>query len=343
MMNKRLVLPDLLKGIAVLLMIQVHLTELFATETFFTSLPGRISLFLGGVPAAPLFMAVMGFFISKTSDNVKTGIYRGLKLILWGLLLNIGLNFHLLSKIFYRTLLLDPLPYLFGVDILFLAGLSIMIISLFRKLFRENIFAWTILALLTASAGNFLPGFSGHNEWITYVQAYFYGSAWWSYFPVFPWITYPMLGFIAGLLLKQENVIPKLAQNRLLITAISFLVIAITISFGFRISVNLHQYYHHGITFAIWAAVFLVFLVAALSFVTEKYSETLAVRYLCWTGKNVTSFYIFQWLIIGNLGTALYKTQAPFTLPFWFAGIVVVTTLLVLGWSQRGIIREIVK
>lgn len=343
MKNKRLVLPDLLKGIAVLLMIQVHLTELFATETFFTSLSGRISLFLGGVPAAPLFMAVMGFFISKTADNLKAGIYRGLKLILWGLLLNIGLNFHLLSKIFYRTLLLDPLPYLFGVDILFLAGLSIILISLFRKLFRENIFAWTILALLTASAGAFLPGYSGNEAWITYVQAYFYGTAWWSYFPVFPWVTYSLLGFIFGLLMRKEDFLPMLATYRLVITGVSLLLVLLTLGFGFRISVNLPQYYHHGITFAIWAAVFLVFLVATLSFVAEKYAETLAVRYLCWTGKNVTSFYIFQWLIIGNLGTALYKTQAPFTLPFWFAGIVIVTTLLVLGWSQRGIIREIVK
>ncbi|MBW6491025.1 MAG: DUF1624 domain-containing protein [Lentimicrobium sp.] len=343
MTNKRLVLPDLLKGVAVLLMIQVHLTELFAIEAFFTSLPGRFSLFLGGVPAAPLFMAVMGFFISKTPGNLKTDIFRGFKLILWGLMLNIGLNFHLLSKIFYRTLIIDPLPYLFGVDILFLAGLSIIIISLFRKLFRENIFVWTILTLLAASAGTFLPGYSGHEAWITYVQAYFYGSAWWSYFPVFPWVTYSLLGFIAGIIMSRQNQLPGLVKYRLIITAISFFLIVLTFRFGFSVSADLPQYYHHGITFALWAAVFLIFMVTALSFTAEKYSESLVVRYLCWTGRNLTSFYVFQWLIIGNLGTALYKTQTTFSLPFWFAGVVIVTTLLVLGWSQRAILREIVK
>ena len=54
---------DLLKGMAVLAMIQVHLMELFARQEVYDSLTGKISLFLGGIPAAPVFMAVMGYFL----------------------------------------------------------------------------------------------------------------------------------------------------------------------------------------------------------------------------------------------------------------------------------------
>jgi len=46
-----------------------------------------------------------------------------------------------------------------------------------------------------------------------------------------------------------------------------------------------------------------------------------------WLGKNITVFYIIQWLIIGNIATAIYQTQSIDTYIFWFAGIFSVTLL----------------
>ncbi|MEI7897648.1 MAG: heparan-alpha-glucosaminide N-acetyltransferase domain-containing protein [bacterium] len=54
---------DLLKGIAVLFMIQVHIMEQFASPDTCNSLIGKISMFLGGPPCAPVFLAVMGYFL----------------------------------------------------------------------------------------------------------------------------------------------------------------------------------------------------------------------------------------------------------------------------------------
>ena len=56
---------DLLKGIAVLLMIQVHVMELFASVAVSNSTAGKLSLFLGGAPVAPFFMIIFGYFIAK--------------------------------------------------------------------------------------------------------------------------------------------------------------------------------------------------------------------------------------------------------------------------------------
>jgi len=41
-------------------MVQVHIMELFARQDIFEDTVGKISLFFGGPPAAPVFMAVMG-------------------------------------------------------------------------------------------------------------------------------------------------------------------------------------------------------------------------------------------------------------------------------------------
>lgn len=83
---------DLLKGVAVVLMIQVHLFEQFATIDLFEGIAGRVSLFFGGPPAAPVFLAVMGYFISHSRKTTAHQIRRGILLILGGILLNIGLN-----------------------------------------------------------------------------------------------------------------------------------------------------------------------------------------------------------------------------------------------------------
>ena len=54
---------DVLKGIAILLMIQVHLVELFVTNEISESRVGNVLLFLGGPPVAPIFMTVFGYFV----------------------------------------------------------------------------------------------------------------------------------------------------------------------------------------------------------------------------------------------------------------------------------------
>jgi len=57
-------------------------------------------------------------------------------------------------------------------------------------------------------------------------------------------------------------------------------------------------------------------------------------RYLQWVGKNVTAFYVFQWLIIGNIATALFQSQQWTGLMFWFGIVVLSSSLLVFTWQK---------
>ena len=78
---------------------------------------------------APIFMAVMGYFIAFSKKGLFLSVLRGIKLIVWGFALNIGLNLNLFYHIYNGTFQISPLEYLFGVDILFLAGLSVIFIA----------------------------------------------------------------------------------------------------------------------------------------------------------------------------------------------------------------------
>ena len=81
---------DLLKGIAVLLMIQVHVMELFASDAVSTSTVGKLSLFFGGAPVAPLFMIIFGYFIAKSNKSVRQLLARGVQIFVLGMALNIA-------------------------------------------------------------------------------------------------------------------------------------------------------------------------------------------------------------------------------------------------------------
>ena len=325
-MNQRIPLPDFLKGLAVLLMIQVHIMELFARPEIYQSLIGDVSLFLGGVPAAPLFMAVMGYFVVWRSKGVKALAKRGLQLIGWGIFLNTGLNLHLLIRIANGTYAYDPLKYIFGVDILPLAGLSLLILALLRVLNLRKFYFYLALAVIVAGITPYLPQLANPSEPLAYFTAFLWDKHWWSYFPLFPWLAYPLAG-AAFYYLQKESIFkrhqPYFTGGALILTILLF-------NRGVEVSTELPAYYHHGGLFYIWALSFLGVLVYALLWIQHILSATYFDRYLRFMGRDVTATYVFQWLLIGNIATAIYRTQTKPALLIWFIGITIATSLLVL-------------
>ncbi len=353
MLDHRFVLPDLLKGLAVLMMIQVHITELFAVPSFYAGLAGKTSLFLGGVPAAPLFMAAMGFFIGygrikhnrpveTETSRVGKSVLRGIKLIGLGFLLNIGLNLHLFYKIYTGTFQLDPLPYLFGADILFMAGIAVIAIPIVMKVFRNSVIVLFAIALLFPVVSDLMPTYTGNSVFIKYLMAYIHSNEWWSYFPLFPWLAYPFLGAAIGRLhVDNHDALQKSGKNALVFFAalIPFIIFA---RVGFQVSSYLPEYYHHGIIFFFWAVSFMVIITMGTYILLRYFTvNNIVIKYLAWTGKNVTAFYIIQWLIIGNIATAIYKTQEPAALLIWFIGITIVVSALAWLWGNRRLNQKL--
>jgi uncharacterized membrane protein len=196
MKNERIPLADLLKGIAVVRMILVHLMDVFATEALSSSAAAKLILFLAGPPGAALFMMIMGYFVAKSEKPLHVSLFRGLKLIFWGLLLNVGMNLHLLILIISGRSALNPWPFVFGVDILFLAGFSLMMLALVRKLLKDNMAGWLILFVILAVGSGFLQALRFDSPPMVYLLSFFWGGESWSYFPVFPWAAYPVAGYI---------------------------------------------------------------------------------------------------------------------------------------------------
>jgi hypothetical protein len=327
-------LPDLLKGFAVFLIVPVHILETFIDYSGRESLFGKILLLLGGPFGVPIFMMVMGYFVAMSKKSAAQNILRGVLIFILGIFLNIGLNFHLLLKIWTEGWKFDPLQAIFGVDIFYLAGLSIIILSVLKTIKYGQ--QWIVLALILFVSGST----SYFNELLmvterNYILPFIAGNYSWSYFPLFPWLAYPLIGFLFQ---KTEPQIREFIQKQkvvsIVILAFTFILVVLFSRFGIETTINLSEYYHHTFPFFLWTLGVDVLWVLLLWVLVQKSSKFPVIAFLRWLGKNITVFYIIQWLIIGNIATAIYQTQELSKYAYWFVPIFLITIGLTLLYEK---------
>jgi uncharacterized membrane protein len=335
--KKRNQTADLLKGLAVIFMIQVHIMEQFATPDIYNSFIGKISLFLGGPPCAPVFMAVMGYFLASSDKPFSYYLKRGAVLFAGGILLNITRSANLLHYIFIGQSSVDPFFYIFGVDILLLAGLSLVIIGLLKIIFKKNYFFYFALAVLIAAASPYMPQVGTTICFSSYLNAFLWGNFEWSYFPLFPWCAYIILGVGFRLFCENAKFHSKYNASYSLVLSLPLLVAAgLTIKYAAGIAHNLggaDGYYHHGILFFGWMIMFMLGYIMLVHLIEEHAGRQAITRFIKWVGKNVTVIYIIQWIIIGNIATEIYQTQENAALVYWFLGVTAVTCVLAYAWE----------
>lgn len=335
-MNSRTSTPDLLKGIAALLMIQVHIIELFATPEIFSSNIGKVLLFLGGPPVAPLYIFFLGYFIAGSRKSTLALVVRGVKILLLGLFLNIALNLNLIISVGQGLFPINLWPYIFGVDVLPHAGLSIILIALLKKIIDKNIFVPIVLLLLVAFSGTLFLDCIPEKSSLKYLSALIYGSSWWSYFPLLPWFAYSLAGIAFYQFSKKYDLSflksPKAFVVMLLI-GIPFLFF--TLSYAIAIASNLELYYHHGIVFCLWTLAFMALYAFVINKIDTSVSSNIVMNYLKWLGENITIIYVFQWIIIGNVATQIFKTvSSPTTLCLSFLGVLCASSILCFIWLK---------
>ena len=324
--QQRNITADVLKGLAVIFMIQVHIMEQFASVEVNNSIIGRIFYFLGGPFCAPVFLAVMGYFLAKTKPSFWNYLKRGFLLITVGILLNIARSIHLLITVFQGKYDLDPLFYIFGADILTLAGLSIIILAGLHLISKDNLFLYIPVLFVFASLGSFVNIIPNSQN---FFLAFVIGNFEHSYFPLFPWFSYVLLGYIFKIIFnKHQILISRFTYLHWIFIGLLSIVILYFSKDIFAISSNLPVYYHHDYMFVLWMTGFMILYVLLINQISKVLQNNMIFEFFSWTGKNVTIIYIIQWLIIGNIATAIYQTQDLLKSELWFIGITATSGIL---------------
>jgi ascorbate-specific PTS system EIIC-type component UlaA len=175
-----------------------------------------------------------------------------------------------------------------------------------------------------------------------WVLAYVGGEYWWSYFPWFPWLAYPLLGFACyqvgsqTLPASRDGAVARRWRMAGLGVLVAYAVgVAATAPFAVAMCYKLPRYYHHDVRFFGWTCAFLAVWVSLHRAGENWWGNTSALRWLKALGRNVTLCYVVQWLIIGNVATALYKTESLLHWALWVVAVVTVTSVVACRHRDR--------
>lgn len=308
---------DIAKGLAVLFMVLVHFLLQFSSyATQEESVYGQIVQFLGGVPAAPVFMFMLGVGIIYSRRNTPSIlIKRGATLIILGYLLNIlrsvipeSINllngyssYTTLEEIFYDNF--------FYVDILQFAGLALIFFSFVLAKDCSNKFL-TAMGLFFMLSNYVLLPYSRY--FVTPASApivnLFVGGSEASYFPFLTWIIYPILGYLFGSYLIQTNNKVHF-YKKILIYSTGFLVIYILGIFNLNFPTGYESdaiYYHHTFPITLFYGLFVLWWVSVLFFVSRKFT-VLSYQHLINASKYTTEIYFAHFVLMGILSIFLHS------------------------------------
>ena len=311
--NNRLLSIDLARGLAVLFMIAVHTLEVFANQEVKNSVFGQIIAFLGGPPAAPVFMTLMGFsFIYSSKSELNPKLLRGFKIFLSGYVLNVlrgVIPFSLASYLNMDVVKTFPIEkfneytILTTVDILQFAGIALMIMSIIQAL-NINKYLILVSAFLISMISPFLWGIKIDLPIIDQVLELFWGDQPIEFsfiankiaFPVFPWLTFPLLGMFLGETVKNST-----DTNRIFIyfglAGIVFVLIGGAISYN-NFNYHFNDYYHSRQGAMLFMCGFVMGWLYLTKLVIDNIPTNSFFDLLFQWSKGVTNIYFIQWIII---------------------------------------------
>ena len=351
--HKRLPELDVLKTIAVISMIFVHVLEVSSELNTSDPLSRGIATlieFLGCVPSAGVFMFFMGWGAAIfRKKGMKTFIYRFLQLFLLGLLVN-----------FFQQLvpmLLEPevfgkaqenLYTIIAVDIYQFASLATLYFAIMQKLNRNTksamIFSILLLSfcmILNATLG--CETFTTGNNWYDTLIGFFVRENEYSYFPFISWILFPISGYGAAFLYQKLDG-KKNLLSCCFVTGIGLILLSELLMniFSIRDVIIRHVYpaeegyYAMHPVCGIGAIGIIVTEFALVSYVLRIRKKQLP-GFFSFVDQNVMFIYVTQWIMIGLLSPVLNDiTQLGVNMLF---SLGVLITACILAKCYR-IIRE---
>lgn len=293
----RLVFLDLARGLAIVFMVLQHAVLLLAIGQGEGSAFGKIVLLLGGAPAAPVFLFIMGIFLGRPDRKVGRGIRRGLELIALGYLLNL-LRSTLPSlvagpEIASATVPASPLASFWAVDILQMAGLSFVLLTLLRRYLPFR-WVWAILAGAVAFVSPLLWHWGGPSG----VYA-LWGNRGDVFFPLFPWVAYPLAGMVYSPRFLAAEDRGRAVKRSAMIGTLFFAVGGATFFLPRMGGFDIGRYCRSGPAAQLATVGFVLVWLSFSRLVARRWADSAVLRLLGFWSRNVTAVYFVQWVLFG--------------------------------------------
>lgn len=330
--GKRIAALDLIKGISIIGMIIIHTLLIFAdvksqSETFI----GNFVIFLGR--GTSIFLICMGItFMTSRHQSLKSALTRGVLLLAAALSMNF-LKFvfpvifgfapdNFIQRYGWHGPIEQQYLYLMLLgDILQLAGMSLLFMGFIRK-YVSNKYGILSIGLLTALVSREVSGINLNYPAINYVLDLLFNNDFpaYVYFPVFPWISFIIIGMFFGKWYQELHYDKTLLFKNMLYIGFLFTALGAPLVFIYG-DYNYNSFYHMGpggvLYFAGWTLIFL-FIVYKIS---VNVKENKFIKLLKYCSKNLTTMYMTQWILI-SWGKGIFGFRSN--------GITIVLALIVM-------------
>ena len=296
---------DLAKGFTVLFIPAIHIAMLYADQNVhqsFFSLPFKL---IAEWPGAQLLMFLMGMSFSFSKRSTVYHIKRALLILVTGYLLNV------FKFLFLRWLGWLPSNFIHDLnfshqhssalnlfligDILQFAGLALLVHCLLRALKYESLFA-VFLSYIIIVASPLFWDWHHPNIIVDHFLHLLGGSTPDTFFPLNPWLIYPLIGLAIGNYCRSEY-----RSLKAIFFSGAFLFLS-----GFCMQFSP---FHFPATL-FWRTypdktiMHLGFVLVWISFwfwlepYLKAFENSFIIKLLSFCSRNITTIYLLQWIII---------------------------------------------
>lgn len=333
---------DLARGFTVFFIAPVHAVLLFSNPSVYHTLFGQFLAFIAEGPGAQLFMVLMGIsFVLSRHTDFPTVLKRALLVLLSGYVLNffkfvLPAMLNLLPAGMYAELqvhhdLAGYLHLLLTGDILQFAGIALLVLCLVLKLPRYPLWA-LVFALAVCFGSPFLYGLHCKNVYVGYLLELLAGQPPRVFFPVLPWLMYPLIGLVIGYYLKKEK--PLLFGYGMLAgVALMIISCAPWMPYAKQFDASFYRTYPSGSFYHIGIVLIWLYLAHWLS-VNAYRHHRLLFKFFDFISRHITLVYCVQWILIcwslPLIGFRMLGLAGSIIAASLFAALTVLVTLVLL-------------
>lgn len=295
------------RGMTVFMMPAIHVVMLYSKPEVYTAWWIFVLRFFAEGPGAQLFMLIMGLLVPIGRPKTgKTILKRAVILWVAGYILNffriylparLGLFDPSMLHFYHAGTGKHPfLPLLLTGDILQFAGPAYGIVQLLYKL-RCRSWHLLICYLLIAWSAPMLWGLRSKDLFTDRLLALLMANDHRAFFPIFPWLCYPLAGLVVG---QYYQANPNRNTLRFLVNP-GLILIALGIVLSYWLPQQWEGDFYRsspGKTIA-YTGFVLVWLSGIHRMVQQLDTHHFLMRLFTFCGQHITVIYCFHWLLVG--------------------------------------------
>jgi Heparan-alpha-glucosaminide N-acetyltransferase, catalytic len=317
---KRISSLDLARGFTVLMIVPIHTVMLYSAGSVRNTLLSNLLAFIAEWHGAQIFMLIMGVSFTYSKNHSMEAVVKKVGILL---IIAYGLNmikfvvphlFGWLPPVLIMELQIDTgirgYTQLLGLgDILHFAAIALLVLFAVSKTPSPTSTAITLVTIISFFSP-FLWDSHSDNPFINYILNLITGQPPQVFFPLLPWLVYPLLGlYVSHIIQKKEQWV---GFDSFWIIGVVLIGLASTMKYWLHYTA-FDSFYRTGTWDTMIHVGFVLIALSGWHWISLNVKPNYVFRLFTYCSRRITQIYIIQWILIFWLLPFIDYQQTGFT------------------------------